>query len=141
MGHPRLPAGSSVGNPLGAWYSAWRPRGIPRESLRERETIGVMHYYAAMRIYLVPLSYTLMSLYDCVEVQSCVNPDQTSLVPDPRRYLLFLIEKLLILPVGMLRNLICSDIAKFLLTYVFPELPGDYEDEEDESEEHFQRRV
>ncbi|KMP05817.1 hypothetical protein CIRG_05498 [Coccidioides immitis RMSCC 2394] len=107
----------------------------------EREMIGVMHHYAAMRIHLIPLSYTLLSLDDCVRVPSAVNLQQSSLVPNPQRYLLSKIKKLLSLPLGMQRHPICSDIAQFLSRYVFPKLPDNIEDEESESEEHFQQRV
>lgn len=100
-----------------------------------------MHLYAAMRIHLIPLSYTLLSLDDCLKVPSAVNPQQSSLAPNPQRYLLCNIKKLLTLPLGMQRHSVCSDIAKFMSTYVFPKLPDDIEDEEHESEEHFQQRV
>ncbi|EAS31772.3 uncharacterized protein CIMG_13129 [Coccidioides immitis RS] len=119
--------------------------GIPLSSVlkscakdySEQETIDVMHYYAAMCIHLIPLFYMLLSLNVCVRVLSTVNLQQSLLVPNPQRYLLYKIKKLLSLPLSMQQHPICSDITQVLSRYVFSKLPDNIEDKKSESKKHF----
>ncbi|EFR01870.1 hypothetical protein MGYG_04868 [Nannizzia gypsea CBS 118893] len=104
------------------------------------ETAGEMHKHGSTRIQLIPLSTLHLSLEDCEEVTSTFSLQQKALIPKPQPYLISLIRILQSLPLGLPRVPIIADTALFLDYCVFPRLPDD-EDEESESEEHFQQRV
>ncbi|EGD97451.1 hypothetical protein TESG_04860 [Trichophyton tonsurans CBS 112818] len=94
------------------------PKGgiIPHyaQSYGKWETAGEMHKYQSTRIHIIPLSTLHLSLEDCEEVTPTFSVQHKALIPKPRPYLISLIRIL--------------------------QLPDD-EDEESESEEHFQQRV
>ncbi|KKZ61832.1 hypothetical protein EMCG_03621 [[Emmonsia] crescens] len=104
------------------------------------EAGGLMFLYGSTRVHLVPLSFLRLSLDDCHEVVSSVDSRHKTLIPKIRPYLISLICRLIALPTGMRRNLIEHDLAILLDQVIFPRLP-EGEDEEHESEEHFQQRV
>ncbi|EEQ29136.1 hypothetical protein McanMca71_000819 [Microsporum canis] len=104
------------------------------------ETAGEMHKCESTRIHLIPLSTVHLSLEDCKEVASTFSFQLKALIPEPRPYLISLIRILQSLPPGFSRLPIVGNTALFLNYCVFPRLP-DGEDEESESEEHFQQRV
>lgn len=110
------------------------------EAFGEWETCGIMHKYGSMRVHIIPLSYIYLSLDDCVEKTSTLSPEQKTLIPKPRPYFISLIRLLLNLPLGLPRLPVSGDLGVFLDYCVFPRLP-EGEDEESESEEHFQQRV
>ncbi|WEW61208.1 hypothetical protein PRK78_006698 [Emydomyces testavorans] len=122
------------------------PRGgLSRDQARmysEWETVGALHRCGSMLVHLVPLSYTRLSLNDCTEVLSGVSLKQKTLVPRFRPYLISLIRTVMDMPwgIGGQRTLVRIDIAVFIQYVVFPKLL-DEEDEESESEDHFQQRV
>lgn len=97
-----------------------------------------MFQYTATRVHLLPLSFT--KLYDCEEVAASFSPQYKTLIPRKRPYLISLIRRLVDLPPGIGRNPIEMDLLIFLDKVIFPRLPQG-EDEEHESEEHFQERV
>lgn len=99
-----------------------------------------MFLYGSTRVHLVPLSFLRLSLDDCQEVVSSVDLRYKTLIPKIRPYLISLIRRLMALPTGLRRNPIEHDLANFLDQVIFPRLLED-EDEEHESEEHFQQRV
>ncbi|KAK2752124.1 hypothetical protein FQN55_008014 [Onygenales sp. PD_40] len=104
------------------------------------EGVGIMHSHAGMRIHLLPLSYARLTLDDCMETLSGVSQKERALVPNPRAYFISLIRLAMGLPEGAERSDNTINFAIFLEHYVFPKLP-EGEEEEDESEEHFQQRV
>lgn len=99
-----------------------------------------MFLYGSTRVHLIPLSFLRLSLDDCQEVVSSVNLRYKTLIPKIRPYLISLIRRLVALPTGLRRNPIEHDLANLLDQVIFPRLPED-EDEEHESEGHFQQRV
>ena len=99
-----------------------------------------MHHYAATRIHLLPLSLTGLSLDDCVQEASSLDSNQKTLIPSSRQYLVSLIRILLSLPICRRRYRLSVDLMVFLEYRVFPRLADD-EDEDNESEDHFQWRV
>ncbi|KAK2804374.1 hypothetical protein FQN50_006667 [Emmonsiellopsis sp. PD_5] len=120
------------------------PRGgFPKmhtDKYRVMEGVGIMHYHAGTRIHLLPLSYARLTLDDCIETVSGVSRNERVLVPNPRAYFISLIHLAMVLPEGTEKAYNSINFGVFLEYYVFPRLP-EGEEEEDESEEHFQQRV
>lgn len=106
----------------------------------EWDQAGAMHTYAATRVHVLPLSLTGLSLDDCVEEVSSLDAHQKILIPKELQYLVSLIRMLLPIPMCRRRYRVSIDLMVFLEYRVFPRLSDD-EDEENESEEHFQLRV
>ncbi|OAX80494.1 hypothetical protein ACJ72_05172 [Emergomyces africanus] len=117
--------------------------GIRREDTQfygVLEAGGLMFLYGQSRIHLVPLSFLLLSLDDCQEVYSSANSRDNTLIPKIQPYLISLIRRIMALPTGFHRLIIEHHLLIFFDYVLFPRLPED-EDEEHESEEHFQQRV
>ncbi|PLN79010.1 hypothetical protein BDW42DRAFT_173823 [Aspergillus taichungensis] len=126
------------------------PCSPPSTRISERygqwERAGCIHnldQVGRSRIYLYPLSFVGLTLQDTVEVTSTFDRTLRVLTPKPRMYMMSLIRLLLNYPIGdSIRLRAHDDLIGFISSYIFRDTPlNTKEDEDDESEEDYQKRV
>lgn len=95
----------------------------------------------SLRIKLYPLSFVGLSLQDTVEVMSPFI-SQPLLAPTPQSYMLSLIYYLLEYPLRCnYWHWVESNLYSFIAFFILQEDPFTFEDEDNESEEYFQKRA
>ncbi|KAE8381581.1 hypothetical protein BDV26DRAFT_255432 [Aspergillus bertholletiae] len=109
------------------------------------ERACIIHKLGPSSLHLYPLSFVGLELQDTIEVTSTFDHTLKVLTPSPSMYMASLIRHLLNHPVGdSSRSRAHDDLISLVAFYIFHEEPLNTKDgewEDNESEEHFQKRV